>query len=152
MALYGKTHGMRYTREYSIWQAMRKRCLNPTAVNWKDYGGRGINICTRWDKFENFYADMGPANGKCIDRIDNNKGYSKSNCRWVTYTENNRNRRDCVKYRGKTMTEWSEITGISKELIWWRLRKKGMDYQTAITTPVMTRQEASALPRKRKKS
>lgn len=74
---------------------MKYRCFNKRSKDYKDYGGRGITICPRWlNSFENFLEDMGlKPLGHQIDRIDNNKGYSKENCRWVTNKINCRNRR-----------------------------------------------------------
>lgn len=77
--------------EYSTWSAMWARCTNPDDPNYPEYGGRGIKVCARWRKFENFLADMGPCNGMIIDRARNEKGYYKANCRWVTRTESNHN-------------------------------------------------------------
>jgi hypothetical protein len=79
---------------YKIWGSMRQRCENPNAENYPYYGGRGIAVCERWQKFENFLADMGEKpDGLSIDRIDNSKGYEPGNCRWTTSSEQNRNRR-----------------------------------------------------------
>ncbi len=73
---------------------MKARCLNKNADRYKYYGARGITMCRRWLKFENFYADMGSRPyGKSLDRINNNKGYSPANCRWATHTVQMRNRR-----------------------------------------------------------
>src|SRR5258708_38338927 len=84
----------RDTPTYRSWRAMKERCLNPKAIGYKAYGGRGIKICDRWLLFENFLADMGerPA-GKTIDRKDNDGDYELGNCRWATKDEQMRNRR-----------------------------------------------------------
>jgi len=88
-----KTHGRTHTREYRIWENMKKRCLKENNPDYPNYGGRGITICSRWMKFENFYEDMGDSNGLTIDRINNEGNYEPSNCRWATQTEQNLNQR-----------------------------------------------------------
>jgi len=92
-----KTHGMEGTPTYRIWNGMITRCHNPNVHKYPEYGGRGITVCERWRKFKNFFEDMGERPGKLqLDRIDNDKGYFKENCRWITSKANNQNRRGCV--------------------------------------------------------
>jgi hypothetical protein len=79
---------------YSSWQAMLKRCNNPHHRYYKNYGGRGIKVCNRWLKFENFLADIEErTSGTTIDRIDNDGNYCKRNCRWATPSQQRRNQR-----------------------------------------------------------
>jgi hypothetical protein len=82
------------TKTFRTWDAMRQRCLNPRCNKYKDYGGRGIKICERWNRFENFLADMGERPlGKTIDRFPDNDGnYEPSNCRWATPLEQAHNK------------------------------------------------------------
>lgn len=88
------THGMTGATEYNIWMSMLARCNNPKHSAYKNYGGRGINVCRRWSKFENFYADMGPRpKARTLDRIDNDGNYEPSNCRWTTWKQQASNRR-----------------------------------------------------------
>lgn len=90
----GYRHGLTKTRTYSSWTHMKVRCLNPNGKGYYLYGGRGIEVCGRWSKFENFYADMGNCpEGKSLDRIDVNGNYEPYNCRWATPSEQTYNRR-----------------------------------------------------------
>lgn len=91
------THGMSKSRVYKIWAGMVQRATNPRRTSYRNYGARGITVCSRWLNFENFYADMGEPHGAAysLDRVDNDGVYSKENCRWATATEQNRNSRNC---------------------------------------------------------
>ncbi len=121
------THGMSYSVEYSCWRSMMARCSNPRIAHFKNYGGRGITVCERWHKFENFLEDMGlrPSLGHSIDRIDPNGNYESANCRWATDTEQQRNRRDTRKitFNGETLShvDWSLRLGTYKDLVMHRL-------------------------------
>lgn len=88
-----KKHGMAQTRIYDVWVGMKQRCLNPKNVNYHRYGGSGVGISEEWMSFENFFMDMGDApEGYSIERIDNNKGYEKDNCKWADRSEQNINK------------------------------------------------------------
>lgn len=90
-----KTHGLSGTRTHSVWMNMKARCNNPKHPQYKDYGGRGITYDLRWESYLNFLADMGEKpEGKSLDRFpDNDDNYCKSNCRWATREEQQRNTR-----------------------------------------------------------
>jgi hypothetical protein len=100
------THGLSLVPEYKVWSAMKARCNDPNFRQFADYGGRGIKVCKRWLKFENFYNDMGPRPGEKfeIDRRKNNLGYSKANCAWVTQQQNRENTRKVLRVRVKGQT------------------------------------------------
>lgn len=80
---------------YRCWKHMRQRCFNPRSKDFKHYGGRGISVCKRWARFENFLKDMGPRPSlhHSIERRDNGKDYRPSNCYWATRKEQGRNTR-----------------------------------------------------------
>jgi hypothetical protein len=82
------THGCSYLPEHRIWREMRQRCTNPRSAAYPLYGGRGISICERWSKFENFFADMGsrPNKNFSLDRENENGNYELGNCKWATKT------------------------------------------------------------------
>jgi len=94
----GLKHGMHKTPEYNAWRSMLKRCNLETTPHFYLYGGRGITVCERWLKFENFLADMGlrPSQKHSLDRFPNNTdgNYEPDNCRWATASEQQRNRRN----------------------------------------------------------
>jgi hypothetical protein len=120
-------HGKSQLRAYSIWKHMLERCRNPKSTNYRNYGGRGILVDERWEKFENFHADMGdpPTVAHTLDRRDNNGNYTKSNCRWSTKTEQANNRRNsaCIAWKDetRTLTEWARHLGIPRGTIRSRL-------------------------------
>lgn len=89
------THAMCKSKEYQAWADMKARCSNPNNKRYKDYGGRGITVCERWVRsFSDFYGDMGECKvGLSLDRVDNDKGYRKSNCRWATAKQQANNKR-----------------------------------------------------------
>ena len=89
------THGLSQNRLYIVWKSMLSRCERPNNKSFCYYGGRGIKVCDRWHKFENFYADMGQCPKGCsLDRIDVNGDYEPSNCKWATKIVQNANRRN----------------------------------------------------------
>ena len=132
-----RKHGMCGTRTYKAWDAMIQRCENKNNHQYKNYGARGIKVCDRWCKFENFYADMGEAPaGLTLDRTDNDGDNNPSNCRWVTMKQQLRNTRKNrnITCNGKTMcvSAWSEELGIHKNTITNRLDRAGLPVEQAL--------------------
>jgi hypothetical protein len=119
---------------------MKQRCTNPKYRSYPDYGARGIRVCKRWSRFENFIADMGrkPSPFHQIERKNNNLGYSPDNCRWATREEQMHNKRDNINItigsETKCVWEWSRKFGINP----WTLRsriKAGWNSVYAVVTP-----------------
>ncbi len=132
-------HGKHNTRVYRVWDSMLARCSNPNHAAFLRYGARGIKVCKRWHKFENFYADMGdPPAGLTLERKNNDGDYKPSNCYWATYTEQARNKSSNVTgmYEGRRWcaAALAEVHGIDRGTASWRIRH-GWDFVAACTTP-----------------
>lgn len=134
------THGATNTAEYRVWAAMKRRCYNPNSRDYHNYGGRGITVSKDWMQFKNFLRDMGkrPSPELTIERKNTNGDYEKDNCRWATWGEQARNRRDSymLTLSGKTLCvpDWSSETGIPISTIRNRIRL-GWTLQETLTTP-----------------
>lgn len=120
------------------WQNMLNRCRNASSPSFSDYGERGITVCERWtNSLDAFIEDMGhrPSAAHTIDRIDNNDGYHKGNCRWATRAEQNRNTRHVVwiEWNGERMTqsEWAARIGVHETTIMGR-RRKGLPIELVL--------------------
>ena len=139
---HGFTAGEKNSQVYVKWNDMVRRC-NPNTVNEhrrKNYVEKGITVCERWMKFENFLKDMGepPTPKHEIDRADNTGNYEPGNCRWATRKEQMRNfsKNVMLTCRGQThcVAEWSEISGVPAYRISTRI-KYGWSHERAVFTP-----------------
>lgn len=136
------THGESKTRLYRIWSLMKDRCTNPNAEHYDLYGGRGIAVCDEWLQYEPF-REWALSNGYrkelSIDRIDNDKGYEPSNCRWATQLEQANNKRTniVIAQNGETKTlgEWAAQLGMEPRALWWRLYNDGWSEADAVSVP-----------------
>lgn len=126
------THGKSETKLYNnVWLKIRARCYSITCKEYVYYGGRGITICDEWlNNFQSFYdwsMNNGYKEGLTIDRIDNNKGYEPSNCRWVDMKHQARNRRSNRNYTINGVThcikEWCEIYNLGYKKVWQRIER-----------------------------
>jgi hypothetical protein len=119
-------HARLDVRTHRSWSSMMQRCYGVNNPNYPRYGGRGLFVCARWHVFEMFLKDMGTRpRGKSIERLDNDKGYEPSNCKWGTRIEqaNNTSRSRRVTYKGKTMTvsQWARHLRVDPNMIYTRL-------------------------------
>lgn len=138
-------HGASKTKLYYVWSSMKQRCENPNSKRYRDYGGRGIHLCDEWTDFAPFMKwaiEHGYKSGLEIDRIDNDKGYLPENCRFVTRRQNCQNKRDNVYITihgsTKTISEWSDVSGIPGKVIQKRL-KRNWEGCVAVFAPLNTR-------------
>ena len=137
-------HGSKGTKLYEVWCGMRGRCLNPTNKNYFRYGGRGITLCDEWMQsyldFKRWALKNGYKEGLTIDRIDNDKGYSPNNCRWVTMSKQANNKRNTLflEYKGerKPLQEWANELGIKRLTLYYRIYKLGWTVESALTENV----------------
>lgn len=113
-----------YRAEYNSWRAMRYRCNNPKHDSYRLYGGRGIRICGRWNKFNTFLQDMGtkPTSKHKLERKDVNGNYEPDNCVWATQKEQCRNKRNSLTIGGKSLKQWAEELGISYSTLYYRMK------------------------------
>lgn len=137
-----RTHGMRYSPEYSSWQSMKARCLDPDNKDYPKWGGRGITIYPEWvSSFEAFYAHIGARpEGTTIDRIDNSKNYEPGNVRWATAEEQQRNRSTSYEWHIKglvfqTHGEAAVHFGVSEHTIWRWVNGQHDNRRNSFTPP-----------------
>ena len=126
-----------HTKLYGIWDSIKSRCCNPNVKGYKTYGGRGISVCDEWRgsflAFRDWALSNGYQEGLQIDRIDNDEGYSPSNCRFVTRKEQMRNKRNNIYFDGKLLIEIAEMTGIAYKTLHGRLKRNpGISYSQLV--------------------
>ena len=132
---------MSSTSTYAVWKGIRRRCNMPNATAYESYGGRGIRVCPEWDSFPKFLSDMGERpEGMTLDRIDNNGGYTKENCRWATGIEQQANTRVSLPHvdydnRSQSISDWCRELGLSYTKVKNRIRHSGWTAERAFTTP-----------------
>lgn len=124
-------HGMTKTPIHHKWIDMKKRCTNPKCNNYKNYGARGITVCEEWSNSFISFMEWSLLNGYSdeleIDRIDNDKGYSPENCRYVTKNVNNFNKRTnrLIEINGETkaISQWGQEYGLMSQTIHSRTKR-----------------------------
>jgi hypothetical protein len=141
----------RRDRLYWIWSAMLDRCRNSKNTAYANYGGRGIAVCERWVRFENFKSDMGDRpEGKSLDRINNDLGYSPENCRWVSRQEQNSNRRNCifVECEGSrvTLKEYCRRHQLPYRPIVKRIQDRNWPMDLALSVPIGSGKQFKRVP------
>lgn len=131
MTTHGESKRKRISRTYRIWNAMKQRCRNPINTNYVRYGGRGIDLCKEWETYETFLSDMGHCpKGFTLERINNESGYRKSNCRWATRLDQARNtsktRYAFMDGKRVAISDISDLVGITSSYIRSHLTLNGM--------------------------
>lgn len=126
-------HGLSHSRIWGKWRGMIRRCENPNHHQYKNYGGRGIKVCDEWHSLEKFaewafskgFDDSKGRYDCTLDRIDVNGDYCPENCRWISTKENCNNKTNnlWLEYNGErhTLQEWSDITGVKRSTIKYRI-------------------------------
>ena len=123
-------------RLFHVWKGMRERCHSSNHISSKFYKDRGITVCEEWNNSFDAFKEWALSNGydysksrkeQSLDRIDNSKGYSPENCRWVSMKINNQNTRRNVfiTYQGERLclSDWSRKTNIPVETIRGKLKR-----------------------------
>ena len=147
-------HGYSKTEIYRRWRGMKRRCAETKGRTFLNYGARGITVCASWLLFQNFLRDMEATykSGYSLDRIDNSRGYSPENCRWIPLAEQSLNKRTVRmhEYNGEkmTVTQIEKVLGFYQGCIGGRLRERGMSLEQAITD-VMTLRAEGKIPRRK---
>ena len=134
-----------HKRLYKVWLNMKQRCYNPKNDNYYLYGKRGIKICEEWKNsfsafeewaLKNGYNENAPRGQCTIDRIENDKGYSPDNCKWVTIGENANNKRTCLMYdfggKKQSLANWARELGIDYNALLSRMHRNGFNFEEAI--------------------
>lgn len=133
---------------YKAWIAMRGRCRGGTPHLKVRYLDRGISVCERWQNFDFFFIDMWDKYilhikmfGKDteLDRIDNDKGYYKANCRWVTRSENQSNKSNTKLFKGKTLAEWARRLKINRRTLARRYYALGWSVDETLSSKLYQR-------------
>ena len=139
--------GLRGSRFYRIWAHVKTRCTNSNHPQYNRYGGRGIKYCEEWETFGGFYKDMykkyegldAEKNKLSLDRINNDQGYHKNNCRWATHIQqaNNKSNNIILKYKGekKPINYWAKQFGLTRATILGRMEKLGWGIEKTLNTP-----------------
>lgn len=131
---YKYSHQMTATRLYYIWSNMIQRCTNSKNKNYHHYGGRGISVCTKWQKFSGFYKDvkLGYKDNLTLERINVNGNYCKQNCRWATIKEQSLNKRNSLIWKNQNASIISIKLGGNADLISKRIQR-GWSKEKAFT-------------------
>ena len=137
-------HNMSKTKIYRTWASMKNRCCNPNTQYFKNYGGRGINVCKEWmesfESFRNWAYTNGYSDDLTIERIDNNGNYCPENCTWIPLSEQAKNRRNgySITYKNKTqnLKSWCDELNLDYKMIHNRIYKLNWSFERAIQEPV----------------
>ena len=140
-------HGKTNTRLYNIWSKMKERCCNPTRKAYKNYGKKGVSVCDEWlndfQKFHDWAIVSGYKDNLTIDRINSDGNYEPNNCRWITLSENVRQKykSDFITVGDKSLTihDWAQRLNLSQYALRNRYKEFGKEWvEKAIKTILET--------------
>jgi hypothetical protein len=124
IGIRNQKHGKTPKKLYRVWEGMHERCRDIKHISYPRYGGRGITVCPEWKDytvFRDWSLKNGDKEGVSIDRIDNNRNYEPSNCRWVELSIQSHNKRSnrYININGETLTysEWEKKLGLTRGII-----------------------------------
>lgn len=142
---YNRTHNKSKSKLYRKWVSMKRRCYDITSAGYKNYGGRGIEVCDEWkESFESFYdwaMKTRQDDTLTLERVDVNGNYCPENCTWITKAEQSNNRTSCIMitYNGKTqnLMQWCKELNLDYKRTYNRMFKSHWSFDKAISTPVL---------------
>lgn len=150
-------HNRSKTKLYYVWAGMKARCGNKKHISYPWYGAKGVDVCKEWKtnylSFEKWALNNGYKEGLCIGRINPNKNYSPSNCRFITQSQNNLESPKTIYFNGETATEASKRLGClgkKADLVASRIRN-GWEIEKAFTTPINKKGQHSLIPKNKNK-
>lgn len=138
-ATFGSLRGLKREALYGVWKQMKQRCSNPKHQFYKNYGGKGVDVCQEWSADYALFRDWawknGYAPGMSIERNSNSLGYNPDNCKWLPRGENSKHRDNRIMGGGIYMSEVAERLGIKYHTLYMRIKRQGMTLDEAIQKP-----------------
>lgn len=137
-----KKHGLCYERLFRIWCNMKERCTKRGTRHTKNYGDRGISVCREWvdnyEVFRKWALNNGYNDDLTIERIDVNGNYCPSNCKFITLSEQSKNKQNTIVVDGICLKDWCKKHGLNYSTVHSRIRN-GMSVEDSISKQIRSR-------------